>query len=105
MIEKCFISGVDIDTSLMNSNSRYASKKRGRYYCSKTCSNEFRRRNSSITMAETNRKYASGRMLKNNPMHKKEVRDKVSKALKRIGHKPIIRGGNGQKMPIPHETL
>lgn len=39
---------------------------------------------------------SSIRMTDKNPMHKKETRDKVSDALKRIGHKPMKQGGNGR---------
>lgn len=39
---------------------------------------------------------SSIRMTEKNPMLNKEVRDKVSETLKRIGHKPIKQGGNGK---------
>ena len=48
---------------------------------------------------------SSERMKKNNPMRKKETREKVSKTLKKIGHKPIQQGGNGKIMPIPQKIL
>lgn len=38
----------------------------------------------------------SSYMKENNPMKKKEVRDKVIATLKRIKHKPFIQGGNGR---------
>lgn len=47
-------------------------------------------------MAKTNRKYASERMKKNNPMKNPETREKVKTALRAIGHKPVIQGGNGR---------
>lgn len=33
-----------------------------------------------------------------NPMHKPEWRQKMTETLKRIGHKPVVRGGNGTGM-------
>lgn len=40
-----------------------------------------------------------------NPMKDKKIRDKVSKKLKEIGHKPHIRGGNGKGMTVPQEMM
>lgn len=48
---------------------------------------------------------SSERMKKNNPMKNKETRDKVSRTLKKIGHKPPIRGGNGTGMTEPQRIL
>ena len=67
-----------------------------RTYCGTGCSNAYRARVSSETMAATNRKYASARMTERNPMHREEVRQKVSDSLQRIGHRPKQRGGNGR---------
>jgi hypothetical protein len=50
---------------------------------------------SSRTMAQTNSKYASDRMTKHNPMSNSASRKKMVKTLKRVGHKPTVRGGNG----------
>ncbi len=77
----------------------------GHTYCSKECSSEYQRKVSSITMAKTNRKYASERMKKNNPMKKEEVRKKVSETHKRNNHKPKIQGGNGRGLTIPQKLL
>ncbi len=44
-------------------------------------------------------------MKKNNPSRKKEVRDKISATLKKIGHKPTIQGGNGKPRPVPEILL
>ena len=68
----------------------------GRAYCSLDCSKEYCRKVSSETMAKTNRKYASERMIKNNPMKNPETREKVSTKLRAMGHKPKIQGGNGR---------
>ena len=67
-----------------------------RTYCGVGCSNAYRARVSSETMAATNRKYASARMTERNPMHREEIRQKVSDSLQRIGHRPKQRGGNGR---------
>jgi hypothetical protein len=69
---------------------------RGRAYCSKPCGIAYRAAISSKVMAETNRKYASARMTERNPMADPTVRKRVSETLKRIGHGPKVRGGNGR---------
>lgn len=71
----------------------------------KTCSQECRNLRRAQVVAETNRKYASERMKKNNPMRNPETREKVSKTLKEIGHKPSVQGGNGKQMPEPQKLL
>jgi very-short-patch-repair endonuclease len=38
-------------------------------------------------------------------MHKPEIRARVKKRLKEIGHKPCIRGGNGKPSPEPVQRL
>lgn len=76
--------------------TRYKYKSTGRVYCSKQCSNKYRAMVSSRVMAETNRKYASERMKKNNPMTDPETKKKMIQTLKMKGHKPVKRGGNGQ---------
>ena len=68
----------------------------GRAYCDKDCGTAYRAAISSKVMAETNRKYASARMTERNPMADPTVRKKVSETLKRIGHGPKVRGGNGR---------
>ena len=67
-----------------------------RVYCCQECKKAFVHRVKSETMARTNRKYASARMKANNPMSNPEAREKMAKTLKRIGHRPAIRGGNGK---------
>ena len=67
-------------------------KKHGIAYCSDECVKIKMRE----VMASTNRKYASARMKKNNPMQRESSRKKHTATLKRIGHKPPIRGGNGR---------
>ena len=56
-------------------------------------------------MAETNRKHASERMRRNNPMRNEESRRKMSNTLKAIGHKPNQRGGNGNPPTTPQALL
>jgi len=105
MIVECYICGNDIDTKSLSVNKRYRYKKTGRYYCSLECSNEYRSKRSSETMAKTNKIYASDRMKTNNPMFRKEIRDKVSEIHKTNGYKPKIQGGNGREMPLPQKIL
>ena len=71
-------------------------RKTGRAYCSRACAKKYRSKISSISMAKTNRLYASDRMKKNNPTKSIETRKKISEALKKIGHSPSLRGGNGK---------
>ena len=77
----------------------------GRVYCSKECSKEYCRKISSRTMAKTNKKYASDRMKKNNPMSKPEIREKMRLSLIEIGHSPKKRGGNGRGQTVPQAML
>jgi len=48
---------------------------------------------------------SSVRMTEKNPMLNKEVRNKVSDTLKRIGHKPIKQGGNGRGNTTEQQLL
>src|SRR3990167_4604174 len=50
-------------------------------------------------------KNSSIRMCKNNPMKNPKTRNKMSKTLKRIGHQPKIRRGNGTGMTKPEKVL
>jgi len=45
------------------------------------------------------------RIRKLNPSARPEVRAKVSATLRRIGHKPTVRGGNGKGPTIPQRAL
>lgn len=58
-----------------------------------------------INMAQRNRDTAPERMRLNNPMANLETRKKMSETLHRIGHKPIIRGGNGKPLSPAHQML
>ena len=80
---------------------RWSSNKGNNVYCGSVCKNAL----SSATAAKTNRKYASARMTSNNPMRKAEVRQSVSDTLKRIGHKPSVRGGNGTGLTTAEQML
>jgi hypothetical protein len=56
-------------------------------------------------MANTNHKYASARMKLNNPMSHPESVIKMKNTLKKMGHKPPIRGGNGTGPTKPEQRL
>jgi hypothetical protein len=60
---------------------------------------------SAKTMAKTNKKYASARMKKNNPMYRPEIREKVKTSLRVMGWKPPVRGGNGHGPTAPQMLL
>ena len=68
--------------------------KNGRTYCTKDCSRAYAARVSSETMARTNRKYASSRMRKQNPMATLSFKNKMIATLK--GRPFLHRGGNGK---------
>lgn len=40
-----------------------------------------------------------------NPTERPEVRAKISKILREMGHKPHVRGGNGRPMPVAQRKL
>ena len=81
---------------LTNYREKSRFQKTGRAYCSRSCSSAYQALVSSKTMTRTNKKYASERMKQNNPMHRQEIRRKVSTTLKEMGHSPKLRGGNGR---------
>lgn len=94
------------ETLTKTDRQRYYSTRRA--YCCEECKKAYVHRVSSETMTRTNRKYAkvaSARMKANNPMSNPETREKMSKTLKRIGHRPVIRGGNGKGMTKPQAKL
>ncbi len=80
-------------------------RRKGYAYCSKECGKKHTAAISSITMTITNKKYASDRMKKNNPMKNLESRKKMIETLKKIGHKPKERWGNGCGLTVPQQML
>lgn len=80
-------------------------KRSGRVYCCKECGSAYKASVSSKTMAKTNRKYASERMKRKNPMHNPQTREKVKTALRAMGWKPPVRGGNGHPLPVAQQLL
>lgn len=95
----------DTAVVLMDPRRIYRYRQTGRAYCSLVCSREYVCRRSSETMAETNRKYASERMKKRNPMQDPAVRKKVSRTHKKNRHRPPVQGGNGRPMPKPQVDM
>lgn len=85
--------------------TQLAQVRRGRVYCSATCRDKALSISRSHTMAQTNRKYASDRMKRKNPMLRPETRAKISTALRVRGWKPPVRGGNGHGPTIPELLL
>ncbi len=65
----------------------------------------------SITLGNTKScgclqsKLSSNRMMKKNPMWMPGIREKSIATNKALGTRPIVRGGNGQEMPIPQRVL
>lgn len=77
----------------------------GRVYCSKECSRQYQASVSSLTMAETNRKYASARMKQNNPMRNPATKRRMQTTLRARQWKPQIRGGNGTGYTVSQRLL
>ena len=100
---KCTVCGKEMTETECWRILRYL--RTGRAYCSKECAKKYMSKISSETMARTNRKYASTRMKERNPMRLAEVREKVSKTLKTLNHKPPYQGGNGKPLPLPEKIL
>ena len=99
----CTVCGKEILKPTKSQKDRFRSC--GRCYCSRECSKKYCAEISRQCMIATNKKYASERMKKNNPMSNPETREKVSQTLKRIGHKPKIQGGNGKPKTEPQILL
>lgn len=78
----------------------------------KFCSAKCRAIKARKTIKAVNKKYMSKfkvlrskHMLENNPMKSIVSRNKMSATHKALGIRPIVRGGNGQKMPVPQRML
>ena len=85
----------NLPISNITTYQRLKFKKEGRMYHVNGCG-----WNSSMKI-----KSSSERMKENNPMLNQEVRTKVSNALKKMGHKPAIQGGNGRGMTAFQKQL
>lgn len=79
--------------------------RRNRAFCSEQCKREKVSKEASERMAATNRRYASERMKRKNPMHNGVSKDKMKATLKEIGWKPPVRGGNGTGPTVPQKRL
>jgi hypothetical protein len=90
---KCHWCKVAIPSPTKNQKSVYYAS--GHMYCSKKCSGEFNAEKSAKVMADTNRKYASARMLKHNPMHDPKAKAKMIRTIRAMKIAPKVRGGNG----------
>lgn len=86
-------------------NQLLNTRRTGRAWCSKACFATWKSRLSSATMARTNRKHASARMIARNPMRIEATRKRVSRTLRRMGHGPRVRGGNGTGPTKAEATL
>lgn len=90
----CIVCGKPAEVSSKYQKERF--RKTGRAYCSPTCVDTYVRRESSARMSRTNRKYASIRMRRNNPMHRGDARQRMRETLLLMGHQPKMQGGNGR---------
>ncbi len=110
LIIKTFCIECGAKVILTRANRQEANKRqnyllRGIAYCSDACRDKRKKKISAQTMAETNYKYASLRMKRNNPMFKDKCRGKMTDTLKSMGHTPPIHGGNGREIPMPQAML
>lgn len=80
-------------------------RRSGRAYCSDACRDAWVDRDRSARMTRTNQAHASARMTRSNPMSKQATRDKMAATLRRIRHRPRLRGGNGTPVPEPQRRL
>lgn len=113
---KCECCGKVFDISIWSKTQRSALRKGTRPpHCSMECARktaktktvwtEERREQSRQFMADWNRKHCSQRMKEDNPMHNESTRQKVSKTLKEMGHRPAVQGGNGRGMTTPQSLM
>lgn len=77
----------------------------GRAYCSEAHKIIWRAGVASRTLAATNRRSASTRMRLANPMTDPIVRARMAARLREIGHRPLVRGGNGTGPTRPQLML
>ena len=87
----CHECGADIPDPTTNQFKAF--RQADRMFCSNECSWRFRGR------------LSSRRMSARNPMSNPEVRERVSKTLRHMGHEPAQRGGKGRGMTIPQKIL
>lgn len=98
----CSICGV---VSEVPAAKRQYYKKAGRYVCSETCWRESYAVREHSGPREEGRKRLSESMRARNPMHRLDVRERVSQTLRDIGHQPPVRGGNGRGPTEPQRLL
>lgn len=89
----------------VRTKAQRAQARRKRVFCSDECRDQVVSASSSARMSRTNKHHASARMTANNPMHRDEVRQKMSATLQQIGHKPRVQGGNGRGLTEPQWRL
>lgn len=87
--------GMVLTVENTTSDRRTKQRKTGRAFCSSKCGWAAR---GEIT-ADTNRRLASARMKARNPMRNPASRAKMAASLRKMGHKPPRRGGNGAPPP------
>lgn len=104
----CSVCGTRVYWKDMPKHRKDLWTSRKRAYCSDICRDQYRREVFSRTMSDTNKRIAkqnSERMKKNNPMHTPGIKEKVSRTLIEMGHKPPVQGGNGRPTPEPQARL
>lgn len=81
-------------------------RKTGRAFCSRECGRAAWREAARLRgPSEANRAALSRAMRANNPMRNPVSRAKMSATLRRIGHQPKVRGGNGRGPTEPQRLL
>lgn len=77
----------------------------GRVYCKPECGKEYSKRISSETASATNKRFASDRMKRHNPMSDVKTKEKMRSTLIEHGVKPMTRGGNGTGLTVSQSLL
>ncbi len=98
----CIVCGTQVSCQ---GRAALSAVRRGRVYCSEEHKMAYLQKSKSENMARTNEKHASVRMVRNNPMHRAEVRMKVSDSLRSMGWCPPVRGGKGKGLTAPQKLL
>lgn len=77
-------------------------------YCSPECRREFQSQNMAAMRASKGafgNEESARRMRERNPMSDPATRERMSRTLRELGHRPPVRGGNGSGMTEPQRLL
>lgn len=84
---------------------RSRAKKQGGILCSQKCITERRKKTSGALLTQYIKENPQKSMKETDPIRWEKMKIEMTKTLKRIGHQPKTRGGNGRQPPIPQQRL